>query len=77
MKETERPCSTPGKKVKVVAGSSASKGRVPVLEETPATLSKIDHQRDYAHFVLGQRLENLTTRHKNNLEKLYLPYVIN
>ena len=75
--EANRPRSMPGKRVKVKAGSSASRERIPVLAEHPDTLDKVDDRRDYAHFVLSQRLDTLTTRHKNNLEKLYLPYVMN
>lgn len=38
-------------------------------------IPEVDQRRDYAHFVLQQRLSNIDVRHKNDVMKLYLPYI--
>ena len=69
-----RPKSTPSK-VKVQPGASASLERVPVKKERLMVIPEVDQKRDYAHFVLQQRLTNIDVRHKNDVMKLYLPYI--
>ncbi len=43
------------------------------LLDIPAT----DQRRDYANYVLQQRLDTVTLRHRNDVRKLYIPYVQN
>ncbi|XP_071154491.1 tetratricopeptide repeat protein 28-like isoform X2 [Mytilus edulis] len=69
-----RPKSTPNK-VKVLPGASASLERVPLKKERLMVIPEVDQRRDYAHFVLQQRLSNIDVRHKNDVMKLYLPYI--
>ncbi|KAK6195644.1 hypothetical protein SNE40_001029 [Patella caerulea] len=69
-----RPKSSPSK-IKVVHGSGGMKN-VKMIQEEPTLVNKeVDQRRDYAHFVFNQRLENIGGRHKNDVMKLYLPYI--
>lgn len=69
-----RPLTTPSK-VKVFAGSTASMERIPVYQKPNLDNMETDERRDYAHYLLQQRIQNIDTRHKNEVLKLYLPYV--
>ncbi|KAK3087168.1 hypothetical protein FSP39_002523 [Pinctada imbricata] len=69
-----RPKSTPPK-VKVIGGSTASRNRIPIKREPLLVIPEVDQRRDYANFVLQQRIENIDVRHKNEIMKLYLPYI--
>lgn len=69
-----RPQTSP-LKVKVLPGATASTSRIPVDQKVVLENQEVDQRRDYAHFVYQQRLQNIDTRHKNEVLKLYLPYV--
>ncbi|XP_060081998.1 tetratricopeptide repeat protein 28-like [Ylistrum balloti] len=69
-----RPRTTPTK-VKVMAGASASRDRIPVEREHLMGIPEVDQRRDYAQYVLQQRLSNIDLRHRNDVMKLYLPYI--
>ena len=62
-------------KIKVVAGSSASQQRIPVHREPILILRDIDQRRDYAHHILQERLQDIGGRHRDNVMKLFLPYI--
>ncbi|KAL8606426.1 hypothetical protein ACOMHN_060331 [Nucella lapillus] len=66
---------TSSSKVKVQAGSSASQQRVPLQREPILILRDIDQRRDYAHHILHQRLDDIGGRHRDNVMKLFLPYI--
>ncbi|CAL1537155.1 unnamed protein product [Lymnaea stagnalis] len=70
-----RPSSSPKSKVKVKPGSTPSEPRVPVDYEKLLTPRVVRQRRNYAHFVLEERVENIDKRKKDNLVKLYLPYI--
>ncbi|XP_046547965.1 uncharacterized protein LOC124257873, partial [Haliotis rubra] len=74
LKEVGRPKTSPTK-VKVIAGGSASRERIPVTQEETLMIPEVDQRRDYAHFVLQQRVDNIGLRHKDEVMKLYLPYI--
>lgn len=69
-----RPRTTPTK-VKVRPGSTASQQRTPVKKERLLVIPEVDQRRDYAGFVLQQRMDNIDVRHKTEVMKLYLPYI--
>ena len=69
-----RPQTSP-EKVKVMAGATASTERIPVYQEPSLDNMETDQRRDYAHYVLQRRIQNIDKRHKNEVLKLYLPYV--
>nr|XP_022325602.1 uncharacterized protein LOC111125774 isoform X3 [Crassostrea virginica] len=69
-----RPRTTPTK-VKVRSGSTASQQRTPVKKERLLVIPEVDQRRDYAGFVLQQRMDNIDVRHKTEVMKLYLPYI--
>ncbi|XP_052790745.1 tetratricopeptide repeat protein 28-like isoform X2 [Mya arenaria] len=69
-----RPKSSP-QKVKVLPGATASTGRVPVDFQAALKNEEVDQRRDYAHFIYMERMKNIDTRRKNEVMKLYLPYV--
>ncbi|XP_069120674.1 tetratricopeptide repeat protein 28-like isoform X2 [Argopecten irradians] len=69
-----RPRTTPTK-VKVLPGASASRERIPVQREHMMGIPEVDQRRDYAQYVLQQRLNNIDLRHRNDVMKLYLPYI--
>lgn len=56
-------------------GATASQQRIPVDKEPLLVIPEIDQRRDYAHYVLQQRINNIDIRHKNDVMKLYLPYI--
>ena len=62
-------------KVKVLAGSSASQQRIPLHREPILILRDIDQRRDYAHHILQERLDDIGGRHRDNVMKLFLPYI--
>ncbi|XP_076455182.1 uncharacterized protein LOC143289867 isoform X2 [Babylonia areolata] len=62
-------------KVKVQAGSSASQHRMPLHREPILVLRDIDQRRDYARHVLHERLDDIDGRHRDNVLKLFLPYI--
>lgn len=64
-------------KVKVLTAGSASLPRIPLEEEPQMTLSMMNQRRDYAQYILSQRLDDIATRHRNDLRNLYIPYVEN
>ncbi|XP_048245138.1 tetratricopeptide repeat protein 28-like [Haliotis rufescens] len=74
LKEVGRPKTSPTK-VKVIAGGSASRERIPITQEEMLMIPEVDQRRDYAHFVLQQRVDNIDLRHKDEVMKLYLPYI--
>ncbi|XP_061183714.1 tetratricopeptide repeat protein 28-like isoform X2 [Saccostrea echinata] len=69
-----RPRTTPTK-VKVLPGASSSQQRTPVNKERLLVIPEVDQRRDYAGFVLQQRMDNIDVRHKTEVMKLYLPYI--
>lgn len=69
-----RPRTTPTK-VKVRPGSTASQQRTPVKKERLLVIPEVDQRRDYAGFLLQQRIDNIDVRHKTEVMKLYLPYI--
>ncbi|CAH1788066.1 unnamed protein product [Owenia fusiformis] len=64
-------------KVKVKPGSSASRNRVPISHVDTLTLPETAQRRDYAQYLLNERLNNINIKHKNDIKKIYLPYVSN
>ncbi|XP_059149912.1 tetratricopeptide repeat protein 28-like [Physella acuta] len=62
-------------KVKVKPGASTSEPCVPVDYKRQLTPTDIKQRRDYAHFVLQERVERIDKKRKDNLIKLYLPYI--
>ncbi|KAK7094678.1 tetratricopeptide repeat protein 28-like [Littorina saxatilis] len=62
-------------RVKVIPGSSASRKRIPLQRDPILILRDIDQRRDYAHHVLHERLQDIGGRHRDNVMKLFLPYV--
>lgn len=69
-----RPRTTPTK-VKVLPGASTSQDRVPVERAPLMGIPEVDQRRDYAEYVLQQRLNHIDLRHRNDVMKLYLPYI--
>merc|ERR1711862_777526 len=61
-------------KVKVLPGASASCVRVPVNAESRLSLSETAERRDYANYVIQQRLDKVTTQYKNDLVNNIIPY---
>ncbi|XP_053380746.1 tetratricopeptide repeat protein 28-like isoform X2 [Mercenaria mercenaria] len=74
LNEYGRPLSQPSK-IKVLPGGSASRTRIPVDEKVVLLNPEVDQRRDYAHYVYNERVQNIGTRHRNEVLKLYLPYV--
>ncbi|XP_067661035.1 tetratricopeptide repeat protein 28-like [Haliotis asinina] len=74
LNEVGRPKTSPTK-VKVISGGSASRERIPVTQVEALMIPEVDQRRDYAHFVLQQRVDNIGLRHKDEVMKLYLPYI--
>ena len=74
--EIGRPKSTP-KKVKVVSGNSLSQRRHLVDEKPSPTLGDTEERRDYAHYIISQRLDKITLHQRDHLHKIYLPFVQN
>ncbi|GFN95683.1 tetratricopeptide repeat protein 28 [Plakobranchus ocellatus] len=70
-----RPASMPRQKVKVRSGATASQRRVPLDEVKQLTAKEVNQRRDYAHFVLHDRLADINKRKKDGVIKLYLPYI--
>lgn len=56
-------------------GSTASQERIPLTREPVLVLQDIDQRRDYAHHVLHERLENINGRYREQVMKLFLPYI--
>ncbi|XP_052220078.1 tetratricopeptide repeat protein 28-like [Dreissena polymorpha] len=69
-----RPQTSPPK-VKVLPGSTASTERIPVDLKVTLKNPEVDQRRDYAHYIYKERVQNIEKRHKNEVMKLYLPYV--
>ena len=69
-----RPQTSPPK-VKVLQGSTASTERIPVDLKVTLKNPEVDQRRDYAHYIYKERVQNIEKRHKNEVMKLYLPYV--
>ena len=76
MDDIGRSATTP-LKVKVIGGATASYNRIPVDSRTPLSVPQIDQRRDYANYVLQQRLDTVGVRHRNDIRKLYFPYIQN
>lgn len=74
MKDNSRPKTTPVK-VKVLPGASASTSRTPLDQHIIVQNQDIDQHRDYANYVYQERILNIDSRHKNEVLKLYLPYI--
>ncbi|KAL5012513.1 hypothetical protein ScPMuIL_011064 [Solemya velum] len=74
MSEFGRPKTMPNK-MKMLPGRTASQNRTPVNQKKVLVIPEIDQRRDYAHFVMQERLGNVSSRHREDLIKLYLPYV--
>ena len=74
--EVGRPKTTP-LKVKVISGATASFNRIPVNKPVQLSGSQIDQRRDYANYVLQQRLDTVELKHHNHVRKLYFPYIQN
>ena len=74
LSEFGRAKTTPSR-VKVLAGSTASQQRIPLQRDPILILRDIDQRRDYAHHVLQERLEDIGGRHRDNVMKLFLPYI--
>ncbi|KAK3780031.1 hypothetical protein RRG08_029724 [Elysia crispata] len=70
-----RPASMPRQKVKVKSGATASQRRVPLNEIRQLTPREVNQRRDYAHFVLHDRISDINKRKKDGVIKLYLPYI--
>lgn len=68
-----RPIAKPVK-VKVMPGSF---GKLPVDQEVKLNLAEISQRRDYANYILNERLNKVDIRHKHETKNLYLPYVTN
>ena len=66
-----------GDKMKVQPGASASCLRIPVDAIKKLSISEIAERRDYANYILQQRLDTVTKQHQQDIRKLYLPYVHN
>jgi len=49
--------------------------RVPVNSKVILGNREVDQRRDYANYVYQERIKNVDARHKNDVLKLYLPYV--
>jgi hypothetical protein len=64
-------------RVKVMPGGTASLPRIPVDHEDDLDLPTLNQRRDYAQFILAQRMDDVATRHRNEIKKLYYPYVEN
>ena len=65
----------PRQKVKVKSGATASHRRVPLDEVKQLTPREVNQRRDYAHFVLHDRITDINKRKKDGVIKLYLPYI--
>ena len=76
MDDFGRPATTPAK-VKVLPGATASFNRVPIDQRMALSGPQIDQRRDYANYVLQQRLDTVGVRHRNDVRKLYFPYIQN
>lgn len=74
LSEFGRPSSTPNV-VKVQAGATASQERIPVNRKPMLVIPEVDQRRDYAQYVLQHRFDNVDLRHRNDVMKLYLPYI--
>ncbi|GFR63069.1 tetratricopeptide repeat protein 28 [Elysia marginata] len=70
-----RPASMPRQKVKVRSGATASQRRVPLDEVKQLTAREVNQRRDYAHFVLQDRITDINKRKKDGVINLYLPYI--
>ena len=64
-------------KIKVESATIVSAERKPVDRKPEITVTQISQNRDYAHYVFQQRLDSVALRHKDDIKKLYLPYVHN
>ncbi|XP_064648996.1 tetratricopeptide repeat protein 28-like [Lineus longissimus] len=64
-------------KVKVIPGETTSHPTKLVDEKPVLSIWQTDDRRDYAHYVLLQRLENVGLRQKDETQKMYLPYIPN
>ncbi|KAL3871452.1 hypothetical protein ACJMK2_039449 [Sinanodonta woodiana] len=69
-----RPQTSPNK-IKVISGSTASMQRMKIEQEPLMAIPEVDQRRDYANYVLQQRVESIGLQHKNDILKLYLPYI--
>ncbi|KAK7502589.1 hypothetical protein BaRGS_00006164 [Batillaria attramentaria] len=74
LEEFGRAKTSPSR-VKVLAGSTASQQRLPVKRDPILVLRDIDQRRDYAHHILKERIEDIGGRHRDNVMKLFLPYI--
>ena len=74
--EVGRPKISPVK-VKVLSGATASFNRIPVNKPVQLSGLQIDQRRDYANYVLQQRLDTVELKHHNHVRKLYFPYIQN
>ena len=64
-REEERPA-----KIKVGGDTS-------VQSSAKMTLREISKQREHAHNLLQQRLDDVALQHRSDINKLYLPYLQN
>ncbi|ESO98992.1 hypothetical protein LOTGIDRAFT_231307 [Lottia gigantea] len=74
LEEVGQPVSRESK-IKVVHGSGGLKDIIPIEKKHHLLNREIDQRRDYAHFVYNQRLNNVNSRYRNDVMKLYLPYI--
>jgi hypothetical protein len=69
-----RPVTSPPK-VKVIPGSSPSQTRRALGTVRELGTEEVDERRDYAHYVYRRRLEKLALEHRDDVRKIYLPYL--
>lgn len=74
MDDIGRPKTSP-KKVKVKRGPSMAHDRVAVDEQPKLDIPLTRQRREYAHYIMDRRLQELASQHQEEVRDLYLPYV--